>query len=61
MPYDLSTREAFVAGARAAVDAAILDLSPPKANELELWLSELESWSDGEPPPGPHQWVPDHD
>jgi hypothetical protein len=50
-------RRAFIAGARVAVDAAILDLSPPVANELEQWLSDLECWTDGDPPLAPHQWA----
>ncbi len=49
-------RQAYIAGAREAVDAAILDLSPAQANELEQWLSDLECWTEGEPPLAPHQW-----
>jgi hypothetical protein len=54
---DSAIRQAFVAGAREAVDAAALTLPPPQANELDQWMRDLGCWTEGEPPPGPHRWL----
>ena len=54
---DLATRQAFIAGATAAVGAAVLNMPTAEARELEGWLDELSQWTEGEPPDAPDKWV----
>ena len=53
---DPAIRQAFIAGAREAVEAAILNVSASNAAELQGWLDELADWTAGEPPEAPHHW-----
>ena len=49
-------RDAYRRGAYDAYESAIVGLAAAEARALEQWLSDLDSWNEGEPPPPPHMW-----
>lgn len=57
MTYSAPTsRAAYLAGAIAAADSAVIQLPAAKALEVEDWLSALGKWTEGPPPEAPHLW-----
>ena len=46
-------REAYRSGARDCYEATILGLNTRRTREIKKWLSDLDAWQDGDPPPPP--------
>jgi hypothetical protein len=52
------SRRAFIEGARAAFDAALVTLDPREARMIAHWIEvDLADWTGGEPPPAPQDWT----
>lgn len=49
-------RDAYIQGARDAMESMALTGNAPGLRMLESWIAELEEWTTGEPPPPPYQW-----
>jgi hypothetical protein len=49
-------RAAYVRGARDAYESVLVGCDPLILRQLEEWLSQLEAWQEGDPPPPPYQW-----
>ena len=51
--HEPDVREAYRRGARDCYESLIATLKSRQAQEVEVWLSELEAWEDGDPPSPP--------
>ena len=47
-------REIYRRGVRDACDWTCVHLSPARQREMEDWLTDLDLWRGGDPPPPPH-------
>ena len=57
MAYNDESRRAYVEGASAALECAVLTMDASEAQAIEYWIKvELAEWSSGDPPPPPHEW-----
>jgi hypothetical protein len=60
MQYDEQAfREAYRRGAHEAYDSAMIGMEPCHARAIEEWLSDLDAWKGGDPPPAPIHWTSD--
>lgn len=46
-------REAYRRGARDCYEGLAVNLKAPQARAMTEWLTELDSWEDGDPPQPP--------
>lgn len=53
---DPAVRTAYRKGARDCYESAIPHLEVRNEREIIDWLSELEKWTAGDPPPPPSLW-----
>ena len=51
-------REAYLFGARDAFEACALHMFPTHKHAMLRWLTSLERWAEGPPPPPPRLWAP---
>jgi hypothetical protein len=51
--YEPDVREAYRRGARDCYESLIATLKAYQAREVEAWLTDLDGWEDGDPPPPP--------
>lgn len=51
--HEPDVRDAYRRGARDCYEGLIATLKAYQAREVETWLSDLDSWEDGDPPPPP--------
>lgn len=51
---DPMIREIYRRGIRDAFAFACFHLPPARQREMEDWLTDLDLWHDGNPPPPPH-------
>ena len=51
--HEPDVRDAYRRGARDCYEGLIATLKAYQAREVEDWLSELDGWEDGDPPPPP--------
>ena len=49
-------REAYRRGAQACYESGVLSLDPRDERAIWAWLTELQAWRAGDPPPAPHEW-----
>jgi len=54
---DASAREAYRCGARASYDSATPYLDARQERAILEWLTELDAWQGGDPPPSPAAWI----
>ena len=48
-------REIYRRGVRDTYDSVCAHLPPTRCRSMEDWLTELDLWSGGNPPPAPHR------
>jgi len=53
---DPLVRAAYIRGAHDAHDSSVLSMLPADAQAMEQWLSDLDAWDGGNPPPPPNAW-----
>ena len=54
---DPAIRAAYRRGALDACESGFDRLPGPELRAIEEWLSDLEAWHEGDPPPPPYAWA----
>ncbi len=50
-------REAYRRGVRDTYEGLCIHLPQPRRRAMEEWLTQLDMWPGGDPPPPPHAWA----
>ena len=53
---ELDIRDAYRRGVMDAYESACIHVPPSRRAAVEAWISDLQSWTEGDPPIPPHRW-----
>jgi hypothetical protein len=60
MDDNSAIREAYRRGARDGYEATVPFVNARRERAICEWLKELDAWTSGDPPVGPHLWDEPH-